>query len=106
MAKRTQRTKPEPISNREAITDAVCEVMQASYRDQSIDALVCRPFDAIAMAVRVAVKTGTCKRDDAKAFMSLLDDATNGHPLVPKLNEICRTAMSARKRGDLRTDKY
>ena len=106
MAKRTQRTKPEAIRNREAITDAVQVVMHDCYRDQSIDSLMCRPLDALAMAVKVAVKTGSCTRDAGKQFMALLDDASNAHPLVPKLNEICRTALSARKRGDLRTDKY
>lgn len=100
-------TKPEPIRNREAVTDFVCEVMHDSYRDVSIDALLARPFDAVAMALKVLTRSGLMSKRRTVYFAQHVAELIEREPeLVDLINTICRTALRSRKAGDLRKDRY
>lgn len=74
------------ITDRDTITDTVAVVMSEEYRSTSIDTLLTRPHDAIAMA------TAVCRRLGKRASKE-------------QINEICRAALAARKRGDLKRDR-
>lgn len=87
MSRRTKGERAKPIDDRATVTDTICEVMHDHYRSHSIDSLLCRPHDAIEMAERVLRKLGKKNSPDAVA-------------------EICRAALSSRKRGDLKRDRY
>jgi hypothetical protein len=76
----------DPITDRKTVTDAVADVMHQRWPSWSIDTLLCHPHAAIAMA------TDVCKRLQRK-------------PTEAAVAEICRVALSSRKRGDLRRDK-
>lgn len=77
-------TKSE-ITNRELMTDTITQVMQALYPSWSIDTLLTWPHDAIKMARAVC------------AEMSI-------KPTPRQIHEVCRSALAARKRGDLKRD--
>jgi hypothetical protein len=100
--------RPEPLVNREQITDAVCAVMHQRYRDASIDQLLCQPIQAALMAIEVARRTeAITKKDAERLWDGLLGVIENGPKGIERtLNNICRTALASRKRGDLRKDRY
>lgn len=75
------------IKDRARVTDIICDVMHSHFRDLSIDTLLTWPHKAIEMAKLV------CKRIGCNATEE-------------KIHEICRTALSSRKRGDLKRDRY
>lgn len=97
----------DPIRNRDLITDAVCKVMHARFRDDSIDSLLTRPVDAIEMALDVAAESGELSGKAASRLRKELRAAfaaeQGAEDLVAK---ICRAALSSRKRGDLRKERY
>lgn len=73
------------IKDRQRTTDVIADVMHANWPSWTIDTLLCHPHDAIWMAQQV------CNRLSRKATRR-------------EINEICRIALSSRKRGDLRRD--
>lgn len=75
------------IKDRQRTTDAIADVMHERWPSWTIDTLLCHPFDAIDMAREV------CARLSRKATKE-------------QINEICRIALSSRKRGDLRRDVH
>ncbi len=99
--------KPKPIANREVTTDVICEVMQNKFRDESIDSVLCRPFAAIGLALDVLKKSERINRAKANRVARNLLGIITADPDAEKLiNEILRTALASRKRGDLKKDRY
>lgn len=99
--------KSDPIRNREIVTDAVCKVMHDQFRDDSIDSLLTRPVDAIKMALGVAVESGELSAAAANRLRSAVRNAFNAEQGAEDLiARICRTALSSRKRGDLKKERY
>ncbi len=96
-----------PINNREAMTDAVCAAMHDRFRDDSIDSLLTRPVDALDMALDAAVRAGRMSNAARTRVVGgvrrLFKDEQGSEDLVA---EICRAALSSRKRGDLKKDRY
>jgi len=101
-------TTPEPIRNRDAITDHIVDVMHdEGFRDLSIDNLLSHPFFAIAMALRVAIRSGTVTAATAKRIAGELTAMVKREPkAVEAINEVLRIALRSRKAGDLRQDRY
>ena len=89
MAASSTKTKSgaDRIRDRERVTDMIVDVMHDNFRDMSIDTLLTWPTKAIEMAKLVCKRLGCNATED-------------------KIHEICRTAMSSRKRGDLKKDRY
>lgn len=79
--------KAAEIKDRKSVADQVCEWMHNHCRDMSIDTLLTWPDHATAMAKAV------CRRMHRK-------------PTSDAIHEICRAALSSRKRGDLKRDRY
>lgn len=75
------------IRDRQRTTDVIAEVMHEQCPSWSIDTLLTHPHDAI----RVAREA--CRRLQRKATREAIHD-------------ICRCALSSRKRGDLRRDVH
>ncbi len=97
----------DPITNREIITDAVCKVMHDRFRDDSIDSLLTRPVDAIEMALDVAVESDQLSNASASRIRKALRTAFNAEQGSEDLiAKICRAALSSRKRGDLKKERY
>jgi hypothetical protein len=99
--------KPNPIVNRAVVTDTVCDVMHEKFRDDSIDALLTRPFEAIGMALDVLKKSGringTKANRIARNLVGILTADADAEKLI---NDVLRVALSSRKRGELRKDRY
>jgi hypothetical protein len=89
------------IRDRATITDHVSDVMHQHFCDTSIDRLLTRPFEAMALAV--AAKSGRLKRPAAKYIATQIDELVAREPAaVEAINEICRRALASRKRGHLK----
>lgn len=75
------------IKDRATITDHVHDWMHAHARDMSIDTLLTWPDKSAEMGRAI------CRRMGRKATPEAI-------------HEICRAALSSRKRGDLKRDKH
>jgi hypothetical protein len=95
------------IKDRKTVADHVCDYMHENCRAWSIDTLLSRPLDALRMGLAVAGKSGKCPRGDAASITKALDALAKRFPAVfDDVDEVCRAALSSRKRGDLKRDKY
>jgi hypothetical protein len=74
--------KRELIKDRMTVAETVADWMAENCRNWSIDTLLTHPAQATAMAKWVCRKLGRKATDEA-------------------IHEICRAALSSRKRGDL-----
>lgn len=86
-AVRAVAERASAIKDRKTIADHVADVMHDNWPAWSIDTLLTHPHAAIHMAGLV------CRRLRRRA------DKQNIH-------EVCRAALSSRKRGDLKPDKH
>ncbi len=95
------------IKDRERMTDHVADVMQENWRSYSIDTLLCHPIEAIEMGIEVAQRSGRVSAARAKKLRAAVESLGEAFgPEVDALNEICRTAMGARKAGELKRDRH
>jgi hypothetical protein len=102
-----EKSTTTAIRNRKAITDHVCDWMQSNTPSLSIDTLLTRPLDAMKMGVEVGVKAGRIKKDRAKRIVAELKRLGEffGQEM-DSIDDVCRAALSSRKRGDLKRDRY
>lgn len=97
--------KSKQIDNRDTLTDHVCEYMQDNCRAMTIDTLLTRPADAIQMGLSVATKSGKISMKTAKFIAARLKEIVEHDPkAIDEIDEVCRCALAARKRGDLKRD--
>jgi hypothetical protein len=97
---------PKTIKDRKSVTDHVADVMHARWKAWSIDTLLCHPIEAIEMALDVAVRAGRISDRQARSIFKTIAALNEHGDAVDTINEICRTALSSRKRGDLKRDRH
>lgn len=95
------------IRDRKSVADHVAGYMQNVCPSFSIDGLLCRPLEAIEMAVTVSHAAGRISAAAAGRIRRAVRDAAKADAdAVEAINEVCRAALSSRKRGELRRDRY
>jgi hypothetical protein len=95
------------IKDRQRIADHVADWMQANTPSFSIDTLVCRPLDALRMGAEVAAKSGRISDRAARKIVRVINSLVKAEPnAIDEAEEICRCAMSSRKRGELKRDRH
>lgn len=97
---------PEPIRDRGTITDHVAEWMHHRCPSFSIDTLLCHPDLAMEMGIDVAETAGRISAAQGKRLRRALRSLFEQQATADVVHEICRTALSSRKRGDLRRDAH
>jgi hypothetical protein len=105
---RAKGTKPAPIRDLDRVTDTICKVMaEGPWRDCSIDKLLTRPTDALRMALKVGVELGRLNNTAARRVKTAIDALDTAEVETSlNVNEILRAALAARKRGNLKLDRY
>src|SRR4051794_30003918 len=95
------------IRDRKTIADHVCAYMHENHRALTIDTLLSRPLDAMRMGATVAAKSQRISERSAKRIFSALRALEhNEGEAVDAIDDVCRAALSSRKRGDLKRDRY
>jgi hypothetical protein len=80
-------SKANAIKDRKTVADHVSDAMHRHWPSWSIDTLLTHPHEAIEMATLVL---GKLKRPTTRE----------------NVHEVCRAALSSRKRGDLKRDRH
>ena len=102
----TRKPKPENVL-RDRIVDAVHVYMHDNYRDSGIDKLLTRPLVALELGVDVGEQVGVISRTQARIIRRHVRQLFTepAPPTIAAFSEVCRIALSARKRGELRRDR-
>ena len=93
---------PDPISNRDLLTDHVATWMAFNCPSFSIDRILSDPVLALRMGIEIANDAGLL--DDRAAAAAARRAGAFSLSAQKAVHEVCRAALSARKRGDLRRD--
>jgi hypothetical protein len=96
--------RADQIRDREALTDHIADVMHARCPAFTVDALLAHPLEALVVAIDVADRAGRVNRTKARAALKALGEFEQLHgACLEPANEVCRCALSARKRGALKS---
>lgn len=92
------------IHDRGGLTDHIADYVYRCCPSWSIDTLLSRPSDALQMGVSVALAAGRLKDRDAVPLLKLIAAIQEKHaPALEIVDEVCRTALSSRKRGEFKS---
>jgi hypothetical protein len=95
--------KTSPSSNGHTERDkriaAVHRWMKKHCASDGVDALLTRPFDAAAMAMLILADEGA---NVGEAIKTLQEWTRTYADIVQRIEGVCRVAMNARKRGELK----
>lgn len=90
-----------------SLLEEVAQWMIETSPTLSVDVLLTRPLDAISMALNVGARLKRIPDDLASSLNVTLRDLRRHHASsVEAINEICRAAMNARKRGLLKPQAH
>ena len=91
------------IKDRNALNDRICDWIYRNTPSLTVDALLCRPLDAIRMGVEVGMLHGRIETKPGKRILRALDGVVNCAGMeIDAVDEICRAALCARKNGRIR----
>lgn len=90
------------IKDSASITDHVADWVYNNCPSLSVDSLLCRPIDAMQMALDVAALSGKLTAAQAKQIAKHVAALQAMEVEMDVLDEICRTALNSRKRGEFR----
>lgn len=92
----------QSIKDRGVITDHIADWVYRNCPSWTVDTLLCRPIDAMQMSLDVAFMVGRIKPAAAKKIASAIKQMKSLETEMDVLDEICRTALASRKRGEFR----
>lgn len=93
------------IKDRASTTDMIADWIYNNCPSWTVDTLLTRPIDAMRMSLEVAANSGRLTPGAARLIAKHVKELAKLEAEMDVLDEVCRTALASRKRGEFRRGK-